>query len=341
MAERSPEGRGRLDLAVAVGWWCLCWVVVAVPPVNASPVRPLVVVPAALVLPGYAVLVAVAPRDQSTDVAGWAVERLVLSIGASVAVCILVGIALLSTPLPVTGVTALLALTGVVLTGTGITARRRDGPAVLSRSAPTTTSGPAGALSAVAGVVDRLRGVDRTEVGTISATVAVLVAVATVAGGVGTAALLGIHDPAGHAALAVAPADTNASITEIRVTSGTPLRVSLVHERSQPATYTVVALVQRTNGSSTVVATDRLDTFTASLDPGERWTTRHRPTSITSENESRLVYELYRGDGVKSDRPPRSSVHVWVNASTSPGANRTAKAVTGPSGTANAGVAPP
>lgn len=342
MAERPPEDRGRVDLAVAVAWCCLCWVVVAVPPVNASPVRPLAVVPAALVLPGYAVLVAAVPRDRSTNVVGWAVERLVLAISASVAVCILVGIALLSTPVPVTGVTVLLPLTAVILVGAGIAARRRDGPAVSpasTRRGELATLADVAALPDVTGVVGRLRGTDRTETGAVSATVAVLVVVATVAGGVGTAALLGVHDPAGHAALAVEPAGTNASIAEVRVTDGTPLRVSLVHDRSQPATYTVVALVERTDASGAVVATERLDTFPVSLDPGERWTTRHRATSITSENASRLVYELYRGDSAESDRRPRTGVHVWVNASTSTGSNSTTSA--GPNGTPTAGVSPP
>jgi hypothetical protein len=323
MAEDPPgdDRDGRLDLVLAVGWWCLCWVVVAVPLVNASPIRPLVVVPAALVVPGYAVLAAITPTDSTVETAGWAVERLALAVSGSVAVCILVGIALLSTPVPVTGVTVLFSLTVVVFAGVAVAARRLDGPVVPSAIPRPSRSKPE--LPDVRELTDRTFPSNRTDIGAVPVTVAILVSVAALVGGAGTATLLRVHEPAGHAALAVEPAGTNASVAETRITPDTPLRVSLVSRHSQPSTYTIIALVEQPNASGTVGATRRLATFTVSPTDGERWTTRHTPASISDENESRLVYELYRGSSAGSDRTPRTQVHLWVNATGSDGPNAT------------------
>ena len=294
MPEDPPGETAQVDLALVVGWLCLCWVAVAVPPVNASPLRPLVAVPAALVLPGYAVLAALAPRDG--DPALPSVERFALAIAGSVAVCMLVGILLLSTALPVSGVSVLALLSGVTLAGVVAAARRRGGLELPSR--PTVSRSPFPALPA------------RSEVGAVSATVALLVGVAAVAGAVGTVALLGVHEPAGHATLAVEHPAENVSITDVPVTADTPLVVTVENRRSTATTYTLVMLVERVDGEGGVNTTRRLDTDTVSLEPGDRWTKRYRPERV--DGGARLAFELYRGSDPSGEDSADTRVHLWL-----------------------------
>ena len=249
MPEDPPGETAQVDLALVVGWLCLCWVAVAVPPVNASPLRPLVAVPAALVLPGYAVLAALAPRDG--DPALPSVERFALAIAGSVAVCMLVGILLLSTALPA-----------------------------------------------------------RSEVGAVSATVALLVGVAAVAGAVGIVALLGVHEPAGHATLAVEHPAENVSITDAPVTADAPLVVTVENRRPAATTYTLVMLVEWVDGEGGVNTTRRLDTDTVSLEPGDRWTKRYRPEGV--DGGARLAFELYRGSDPSGEDSTDTRVHLWL-----------------------------
>ena len=339
MPEGPPGETPPADLALVVGWLTLCWVAVAVPPVNASPLRPLVVVPAALVLPGYAVLAALAPRDDA--LARLSVERFTLAVAGSVAVCLLLGILLLSTALPVSGVSVLALLSAVTLTGVAVTARRRGGFELPSR--PAVSRSPFPALPA------------RSEVDAVSATAAVLVGVAAVAGAVGTVALLGVHGPAGHATLGVEHAAENDSVTDAPVTADTPLVVTVGNRRPAATTYTLVALVERVDGEGDVAATRRVETETVTLAPDEHWMKRYRLED--ADVPARLAFELHRGSDSPGDGAADTRVHLWLTAAgnassaesvaskrgTAPlpdqaGSARRAEAVTGP---ADGGVTGP
>jgi hypothetical protein len=206
----------------------------------------------------------------------------------------LVGILLLSTALPVSGVSVLALLSGVTLAGVVAAARRRGGLELPSR--PTVSRSPFPALPA------------RSEVGAVSATVALLVGVAAVAGAVGTVALLGVHEPAGHATLAVEHPAENVSITDAPVTADTPLVVTVENRRPTAMTYTLVMLVERVDGEGGVDTTRRLDTDTVSLEPGDRWTKRYRPEGV--DGGARLAFELYRGSDPSGEDSADTRVHL-------------------------------
>ncbi|PSP50330.1 hypothetical protein BRC60_05365 [Halobacteriales archaeon QH_1_68_42] len=176
----------------------------------------------------------------------------------------------------------------------------------------------------------------RSEVGAVSATVALLVGVAAVAGAVGTVALLGVHEPAGHATLGVEHAAENDSVTDAPVTADTPLVVTVGNRRPAATTYTLVALVER-------------------LAPDERWTKRYRLED--ADVPARLAFELHRGSDSPGDGAADTRVHLWLTAAgnassaesvaskrgTAPlpdqaGSARRAEAVTGP---ADGGVTGP
>jgi len=302
MSDRLGGDRAEsLDLAAVASWLCLCWVVVVVPGVNTTPLRLTVVLPGALVLPGYALLTSLRPDRGSSATPAGDVERAALAVSGSVAICTLVGIALLSTALPVTGTSALACLSVVIFVSVAVTAARRGQFGVPSKASvrPSVLSG------LLAGYRDA---------GAVSATVVALVAIASVVGGAGTVALLTVHEPAGHAALAVEPvAGPNTTEGQIRVTDDTPLRVSLVHRRPAGETYTVVALLEQTDGNGAVTSVRRLETFTFSLTTDERWTTRHQPDNISSASRPRIAYVLYRGQDPDTTRSARTRVHLWVN----------------------------
>jgi uncharacterized membrane protein len=82
------------DLAVVILWLVLAIVSVYVPVINASFLRILFTVPVILFIPGYVLIAALFPEKHSID----GIERFALSVGLSIAVVPLIGLALNYTP---------------------------------------------------------------------------------------------------------------------------------------------------------------------------------------------------------------------------------------------------
>lgn len=328
MTTRQATGqRASLPLSVVVGWLCLVWAVVTVPVVRESAVRPLVVVPTTLVLPGYAVAAAAfGPGDDALLSAP--VERFVVSVALSVAVAIGVGVSL-AVSVGVSAVGALAGLTAVTLCGTLLAERRRESEtrAVSSRlrthfarrSLPSLSTArelprPAAIPDAIRSVVGR----DRDGSGVTLAVVGLVVLCGLA--GTGTAAyLLAVHETPGHTEFSVAPVDAPATVASERTATGSldapfergdALRIRLHSERPDSADYEVVALAQRaeTGDGLTVRESQTLDRFAVELSPGETWQQRHRPEVPFSNGSVRVVYRLFRGDSAK----PVATIHRWV-----------------------------
>jgi len=82
------------DLALALAWLTAAILAVFAPILNESPVRIVLALPVVLFLPGYALIGALFPKKDDIDM----LERFALSVGLSIAVVPLIGLALNYTP---------------------------------------------------------------------------------------------------------------------------------------------------------------------------------------------------------------------------------------------------
>ncbi len=89
----SPENISS-DLALIVAWVCAAAVSVFLPPLSGTPARVVLALPLVLVIPGYALIAALFPGREDIDT----IERFALSLGLSIAVAPLIGLALNYTP---------------------------------------------------------------------------------------------------------------------------------------------------------------------------------------------------------------------------------------------------
>lgn len=283
----------RVDL-LAVGWLCLVWLTVLVPGVRA--LRAVVVLPAVLLLPGYALVGALVPPAGRMT----AVERAAFSVVASVATDILLGIGLLVS-VGLTTTTALLGVSVVVVGGTVLARHRR----------PETGGSPRdGRLYAsLRGAISDLPRTDG-----FGAAVAGVVVLAALAGGGGTAFLTAVHDQPGYTELAVLPPENGSIAAEDyrqAVADDRPLEVRVTNQRQHPARYAVVVVAERIAPTGQVGETRRLDRVTVAVPAGETVTVRNRPTPPWSNHTRRLVYRLYRVDGGERHV---ADTQVWLNA---------------------------
>ncbi len=284
---------------VGVAWICL-----VVPGLRSSALRVLVGLGVTLFAPGYAILAALTIDDDHLAIG---VERAVLAVGLSVAVTILVGTALGAVS-AFSPVTALAALSVVTVGGLVIAAVRR--PAGWIPQAERIASG----WSTLRTSLPSRSGIESTS--TRSALIWTVLVAGLLVGASGVVYLAGVHQPDGYTEFAL----RNASGTGIAtggdaVDRGVTLHVEN-HERSR-TTYTVVAVGERVavdGGSVTVTDRQELRRFSATVDRGAEWRTRHDPS--VGERE-RVTYLLYRGEAPAD--PSRETavlaLHHWVNDS--------------------------
>lgn len=96
------------------------------------------------------------------------------------------------------------------------------------------------------------------------------------------------------------------------------LYVGIDNHEGSTTRYTVVAELQRVEtaeGSVSVLERERLDRFSATLDPGERLRERRTVAPDTTGEDLRLVYYLYRGDAPADPDGSSAyrSVYLWVD----------------------------
>jgi len=82
------------DLLLVVEWLAAAILAIYVPVLNETPVRVILALPVILFIPGYWIILALFPKEKDIDIT----ERLVLSIGVSIAVVPLIGLGLNFTP---------------------------------------------------------------------------------------------------------------------------------------------------------------------------------------------------------------------------------------------------
>jgi uncharacterized membrane protein len=354
---RPPEfarrvGRLPLDLAAVAALDALTVLALFVPAVRATPIRVALGLPFLLVLPGYALVAALFPENQSAlsaDRAGRSdggdrsgesdradgnapsepgvflrheldgIERLGLSAGSSIVVVATIALALDRSAVGLE-TTPLIASVGAFTLGLSLVAvRRREQLPDGDRFAATLGASLAAARAELLGPDTRADAV---------LNVLVVVSLLLAAGGTAYAVTSGSGDGGDTQFYLLSENDDGALVADnypdtLAEARQDPLVVGLKNDEGEPTDYTVVARLHRVTGppnATTVVAERELGRWGVRVAPGESWQTRHAPRAQLNGDRLRLVYLLYRGEppgdpGIESaDR----EVHVWLNGTDAP-----------------------
>jgi uncharacterized membrane protein len=293
----------------------------------AAPLGLLVGAPLVFVLPGYAFVAALFParasrvdaldasvtsrlrsrlRQRGVD----ATERVALSIGAGFVILPVVGLVLSVLPEGFSTFSVVGALSGFVFVAAAVAVVRRARLPAERRFSVSLRATTAAVTSGLAGAT-----LPETTVN-----VALALSVVAAAGAFGYVAVA--PQPTGHYSdLSVLTESSDGDL----VAAGYPetlggdapaLVVRVENREGETRTYVVVAQLQRVAADGTVTERRRIETFEPTLEPGETWTTRHRPDPSATGTDLRLTYLLYRGDPPST--PTRGNayrdVHLWVDA---------------------------
>lgn len=112
---------GSRDLFAIVVFVVISAVFIIVPPLNETPLRAVLGFILVLFVPGYVFVSALFPGNDELD----GIERLALSIGLSICIVVLIGIALNYTPWGIRLKPILLSISAITLASTAICAYRR------------------------------------------------------------------------------------------------------------------------------------------------------------------------------------------------------------------------
>lgn len=343
-AERGTEGENRptshvrgvpADLVAVVALAVLATLAVFVPVVNESPIRVVLGLPLVLVLPGYAVVAALFPgagdgptSDPADDSASAVdtspetqqgidgIERAALSVGLSIPVVALLGLALSLTPLGVTLLPMLFVLEAVTLGATAVAVRRRRRLPADERFAVPFRQWVAAGRGALF----------ETESRTTLVLNLVLAASVLLAAGSVTYAVAAPNEGETFTEFYLLTENETGALvaddypTQFTVGESQPVVVGVENHEQAPTEYTVVVELQRVEidgDAATVVETSELDRFGVDLDAGETWRQERGLAPTMAGERLRVAYLLYRG--APPADPSRDSayrdVQLWVNVS--------------------------
>lgn len=323
------------DLAVVAGYVVAFDVVVAIPLVRETPLRPLLALPVLLFLPGYVVVAVVFPAhggDSSRSGAADAdsreaapsrparridlVERTALSFGMSIAILPWFGLLLPEALWRARSGVVLGGLSVFVLAGSVIgTARRRRLPEDERLHVPC-RRWIAGLRSAV------FRPASPVDVA-VDAILLVSVSVAL------SALVYGLVVPNHQAAYTdfylVTENETGTAVasgypTDFTVGEGRQLTVGLDNRERRRVGYVVVVELQRVrlrDGSVEVLKERELDRLRADVAAGTAWTRRLTVVPERAGSDLRLQFHLYAGDPPGDPGPDTAYRHLylWIDVS--------------------------
>lgn len=310
-------------LAIAV-LTVLVGVFVFVPPLSETPLRPVLSLVFVLFAPGYTLLSVLFPRrDAPQEMLSGAsatessagglglLERLVFSFGVSVAITILLGLALGLWIPGVTRINVYIGLAALTALGLPLAADRRSRlPATARMRFPY--------RSISNRIQSRLANQGTTaNVVTIIFAVTLVVAIVSVGAGAGSSQggqvtelyLLSENDSGEYV-----PRDYPETVAEGGSES---LALGITNQEGEPVAYTVVVLLQEfedDNGAGPPVSETQLRTFSATLDDEETEQIPHSISPEVSGQNYRLTYLLYVGeppDDPSVDNAYRE-VHLWI-----------------------------
>lgn len=294
-------------------------VVVLVPGIRATPLRPAVGLPVLLLAPGYVLTAVLFPARGGRDTGGRArgvdwPERLALSLGGSVVLLPLLGVGLVATGLGLGAPAVMAGLDAVVVAGVLLGAVRRWQLPERDRLRV-----PTGRVAAALHDAFEGRSV-RTALNVVLAA-SVLVAV----GALGFA--LAVPNPGeSYTGFSLLTENESGDLvaegypTEFVAGQPQALTVGVTNGERERTRYTVVVEVHRVEdvgGSLSVRDQREAARLRTTLDPGEQW---HRRVAVAPRmvgDDVRLEYFLYRGSA-PADADAESAdehLHLWIEVS--------------------------
>lgn len=330
------------DLAMVLVLLALSDAFVFLPFLRETAIRPVVAFPLLLFLPGYAVLAALYPergdvpsgaddgaRGGATgavdaDVSAWDhhiwwLERVVLSVGLSVALVALIGLSLNLTPVGLRLVPLLVSVNVLAVVATvAAWSRRADLPGPRRFSVPF-RSYAADVRNALTDPGSRTDAV---------LNVLLVVAILVASSSVGYALVSPDRGETFSEFYLLSPDESGelrADDFPTTLTRGEPteLVVGVGNHEREPVEYTVVGELQRVRraGNETVVTSEtRITWITVELQPGETALLDQTVEPSVTGQRLRLVYLLYRTDpppDPSTDTAYRST-YLWVNVTETP-----------------------
>jgi len=323
----SPKSHGEtwIDLiAVAALSILACGVVVAGDG-GATPLRIALGVPLLAFLPGYAVVAALFPRkrtaepdrENDSENAGAAtpagvrdrgidaIERVALSVGLSVAIVSLSGLALDYLRVGIRLVPVVTTVTGLTLFAAVIAAARRA-----RRSPADRFSVPYRGWIATA----RRETVDSRSRADVVLSALVVLGLLVAASSIVYAASAPTQQPGGAELSLMTENESGELVAEdypetIDGTGDETLHVGVTHRDPGPQEYTLIVQVERVEatdgGDLRVLEREQLHRSEMTLDRGESWELQHAADPELSGEELRLSYLLFEGDPpAEADRTP-------------------------------------
>ncbi|MFW6382510.1 MAG: DUF1616 domain-containing protein [Haloferacaceae archaeon] len=305
---------------------------VAIPGLNATPVRSVLAVPFVLFVPGYALVAALFPRGtgKTSDADGanddesgrgdrsgisWA-ERVALAFGTSIAVVPLIGLLLNSTPFGIRLGTVLLSVSGVTLGLTYVATYRRLRLPERERLVVPYREWIRGTARAFSGHESR-----RDTVLTVVAVVAVLLA----ASSVGYAFAVPQQADAFTEFYVVTEQEDGDLVaddypTNFTVGESQPLVVGVGNHEHRSVEYSLVVELQEVtveNNSTTVHGSEELLRRQPTVADGETW---HESVDIEPETEGtrlRLTFMLFDGEAPADPTVDDAyrETHLWIDVS--------------------------
>lgn len=301
------------DLLFVVVIVAATWTMLFLPPsVWSEELLSALAIPFVLFLPGYAIVSALFPADEtrrepssdrrSVDVP----ERLLFSVGLSLAVSPLVALLLNFTPFGVRPTPVLVVLGGLTVVASVVAARRRFELPAAERFAPRLVVAPLGRF---------VRSPLTDKFLTVLVVCAVLVSMGTV-GFLGTTQATG--EQFTEVSLLTQTADgelyAGGYPSTIVVGNSKTLFVGLENREQRTVTYTVVVVLQRVE-DDVAVETTEIGRFEPTLESGQTWHQGHRIRPMELGQNFRLAYLVY------TDTPPATptvenadyDVHLWFD----------------------------
>jgi len=311
------------DLLAIAALTVIVGLFVFVPPLNGTPLRPVVSLAFVLFVPGYTYVSVLFPKRGTVGALSngaftgerqgglGMLERLVFSFGVSVGLTILLGLAL---GFWIPGITRLNLYAGLAgLTGVGL-------PLAATRRMRLPADARMGfSLRAVSDRIQSgLAGQETTgKVVTVVLAATLLVAVASVGAGLGASqdgAVTEMYLPSENDSGDYVPRDYPETVAE---DGNESFALGITNQEGETVEYTVVVLLQQFDDGERdgpPVSETRLQTFSATLDDGETEQVPHSISPPVSGQRYRLTYLLYAGEPPSNPSIDTSyrEVHLWI-----------------------------